>query len=207
MTENGNPSAPADAAGRVRQEFAREAARLEQRQEDTRKRDAREQSRALERAADTRKTLEDARRRELERHDRLWEQQKARMSPAAVPAPSFGPGGPPRRPGPGQFTALAEAHLQRREDLSRQYDERIERCRENEERLRADFALAVESRERQQVAEKEELFREQARFFERRVEQEHDAQRQRDQAGREQTGEAQSLQRSFRGRAGPEREF
>lgn len=207
MAENGKASAPADAADRVRQKFAREAQRLEQQQEETRKRDAREQSRALERAAETRKTLEDARRRELERHDRLWEQQKARMSPAALPAPSFGPGGPPRRPGPGQFTALAEAHLQRREDLARQYDERIERCRQNEERLRAEFARATEARELRQAAEKEDLFREQARSFERRVEKEQDAQRQRDQAGREQTGEAQSLRRSFTDRAGPEREL
>ena len=97
--------------------------------------------------------------------------------------------------------------MQKREDLARQYDERLERCRENEERLRADFARATEAREREQAAQKEELFREQARSFERRVEKEQDAQRQREQAGHGQTGETQSLRGSFSRRAGPEREF
>ena len=151
MPKDHSEEARAQAQRRVREQFERQAARLEREQQETRRRDDLAREQALKRSDEARRAIEESRREALERHDRLWEEERRKLSPA--PAPSFGFGGPPRRPNPRACKEIEDRYARAREDIARRYDERLQ-------------AMA----ERQQQERKEELFREQAASFERRVE-------------------------------------
>lgn len=160
-----NPRAAAQR--RVRDSFERQATRLDRFHEEARKRDALAQSRSLERAAQTVRELEERKREALERHDRLWEEERRKFAPAAAPA--FGFGGPGRRPDPRAHKLAAERFAGQREEIERLHDERLNACREQAERMRDQFSAASQAREKQQSRERERLFREQADSFERRT--------------------------------------
>lgn len=187
MHRNEQDKARADAQRRVREIFERQAARLERQQEETRRRDDLARTQALRRSEEVRQAIEENRRAVLERHDRLWEEERRKLSPAA--GPSFGFGGPPRRPDPRMCKETEERYAQVREEIVRQFDERLKTHAEQQQRMREDFARAAQARHDREKAQKEALFREQAASFERRVEKE--------QARPDALGEAKSLTREF----------
>jgi hypothetical protein len=194
MQKSGLDALRADAQRRVREIFERQAARLERRQEETRRHDELAQGRALKTLEESRRAIEESRREALERHDRLWEEERKKLSPAA--GPSFGFGGPPRRPDPKMCKEIEERFMQARREIERQHEERLNARREQAERMREEFARASEARRDQQAKQKEELFREQAASFERRVDKELDRS--------DSSGGEKSLTREF-GRHSPDK--
>jgi hypothetical protein len=164
-----------EARDRVALRQDRETRALTESQRAECERDSERQNRALQNSIANQAKLEEDKVSALSEHDKLWKQASDRLTPRPIPAPVFDMmGGPPARNLVQDHDEMRQRWSERRDQMVRDFDQRIAACEESRAEMQQGFGRANEARNQAHSEAKRDLAQTQQQSFDRLVRKELD---------------------------------